>query len=340
MKEINLHELGLVEADIKHDVVKFSSSFGRIIRQDPPIQLGLPSQYLAILALKRGDYVAAEELARYMRQESDFIFDSMMTLWLKQLMDYAKKALGMEKYENLFRVPEFHVWASFQRVGNDFVEEALENLKAKKEDQFDICLSHARRIYKTMDDEVVKFVQDILTEVALVEGPDGPISAFKGPYDTIWRQRYSTWETLTGEERLQLSCEGMRAHYGGPTRQGEFKVVDEGKRFRMTFAGCGTGGVLRRGDVETGEGPYLSVGKVKVPQAYSWGKTEMPWYCTHCNLYLEHWPVEETGINRRPVIFIDDPKSTVTTEWLVYKDLADTEDADYERIWATPPGRK
>ena len=75
MKEINLNELGLVEVDIKHDVVKFSSSFGRKIRQDPPNQLGLPSQYLAILALKRGDYVAAEELARYMRQESDFIFD-------------------------------------------------------------------------------------------------------------------------------------------------------------------------------------------------------------------------------------------------------------------------
>jgi hypothetical protein len=129
----------------------------------------------------------------------------------------------------------------------------------------------------------------------------------------------------------------MRAHFGGPTRQGEFKVTDEGERFRMIFAGCGTGGVLRRGDIETGEGPYLSVGTVKTPQPYSWGKTEMPWYCTHCNLYLEHWPVEESGVNRRPVIFIDDPKSNVTTEWLVYKDLADTQDEDYTRIWATPP---
>jgi hypothetical protein len=261
----------------------------------------------------------------------------MMVLWLKQLMDHAKKVLGMEKYENIFRVPELHVWASFQRVGNDFIDEALTFLDQTNDAQFDTCLSHARRVYKTMGDEVVKFVQDILTEVLLVEGPGGPVSALRGPYETIWQKRYATWGILTGEERLQLSCEGMRAHFGGPTRQGEFKVVDEGKRFRMTFAGCGTGGVLRRGDIETGEGPYLSVGTVKTSQPYSWGKTEMPWYCTHCNLYLEHWPVEDSGINRRPVIFIDDPKSTVTTEWLVYKDLADTQDEDYARIGATPP---
>ncbi|MCX6428644.1 MAG: hypothetical protein NT152_03545 [Actinobacteria bacterium] len=340
MKQIDLHALNLTEEQVKHDVVRFSTSFNRKIRQDPPEQLGLPTQYLAMLAVKRRDFAVAEELTLYMRQESDFIFDSMMTLWLRQLMDHAKKVLGLEKYENIFRVPETHIWASLQRVGNDFVEEAVVYLKAERIEEFDICLSHARRIYKTMGDEVVKFVQDILTEVSLIEGADGPISALKGPYDTIWRKRYLTWESLTGEERLQLSCEGMRAHFGGPTRQGEFKVVDEGKRFRMIFAGCGTGGVLRRGDIETGEGPYLSVGVVKVPEAYSWGQTGMPWYCTHCNLYLEHWPVEDMGVNRRPVIFKDDPNSTVTTEWLVYKDLADTEEEDYTRIWAQPPTRK
>ena len=340
MKEIDLEILELVEEQIVHDTVRYSKTFNRKIRQDPPEQLGLPTQYLAMLAIKRNDFLKAEELALYMRQESDFIFDSMMTLWLKQLLDHAKKVLGMEKYQNIFRVPELHVWANLQRVGNDFIEEALMHLSAGEISGFDVCLSHARRVYKTMGDEVVKFVQDILTEVSLIEGADGPISALKGPYETIWKERYKSWDTLTGEERLQLSCEGMRAHFGGPTRQGEFKVVDEGNRFRMTFGGCGTGGVLRRGDIETGEGPYLSIGTVKIPQAYSWGKTDMPWYCIHCNLYLEHWPVEETGINRRPVIFIDDPNSTVTTEWLVYKDLSETDAEDYERIWATPPTKE
>jgi hypothetical protein len=340
MKTIDLASLGLVESEIQHDVVRFSSSFNRLIRQDPPNQLGVPTQYLAVLSTKRGDLKQAEILANYMRQESDFIFDSMMVLWLGELMDYAQKSLKIESIQNMLRVPRQHVWASFQKVGNDFIEEGIRALSGRDIQQFDVCLSHARRVYKTMGDEVVKFVQDILTEVSIVEGDDGPVSALRSPYENIWRKRYAKWESLTGEERLQLSCEGMRAHFGGPTRQGEFKVVDEGKRFRMSFYGCGTGGVLRRGDIETGEGPYLSVGTVKVPQPFSWGKTGMPWYCTHCNLYLEHWPVEDVGINRRPVIFIDDPESTLTTEWLVYKDLADTEPEDYERIWATPPAKK
>jgi len=47
----------------------------------------------------------------------------------------------------------------------------------------------------------------------------------------------------------------------------------------------------------------------------------------------------EEGVNRRPVIFVDDDASPVTTEWLVYKDLAATEHEDYLRIWAHPPSK-
>jgi len=337
MKEIDLEALGLSRDALEHDVVAYSEVFDRLIRQDPPEQLGVPTQYLAMLALQRKDEESARILIRYMRQESDFIFDSMMTLWLQELLDFADNALGLARFHTLMRVPREHIWASLQRVGNDFLDDALTALSSGNSGEVDLALGHGRRVYKTMGDEVVKFVQDILTELASEIGDDGPVAALRGPYDHIWRKRYSTWESLTGEQRLQLSCEGMRAHFGGPTRQGEFRVDDEGNRFRMSFAGCGTGGVLRRGDVETGEGPYLTVGTIKTPQAFSWGLTGMPWYCVHCSLYLEHWPVEETGVNRRPVIFVDNPESPVTTEWLVYKDLGDTEAADYERIWATPP---
>jgi hypothetical protein len=337
MEPIDLDALGLVGPEIDHRVVAHSETFGRLIRQDPPRQLGVPTQYLAVLATQRGDLPAAETLARYMRQEAIHIFDSMMTLWLQELLDYADRSLGLSQFATLMRVPRQHVWASLQRVGNDFVTDAIDALHEADGAAFDVALSHARRVYKTMGDETVKFMQDILTEIASAEGEDGPVSAMREPYEHIWRDRYRTWESLTGEERLQLSCEGMRAHYGGPTRQGEFKVVDEGTRFRMTFAGCGTGGILRRGDPETGEGPYPTTGIVKTPKPYSWGLTGVPWYCVHCSLYLEHWPAMEEGVNRRPVIFADDPTSPVTTEWLVYKDLAATEPEDYRRIWAHPP---
>jgi hypothetical protein len=338
VEPIDLGALGLVESEIDHRVVAYSEAFGRLIRQDAPRQLGVPTQYLAVLATLRGDRAAAETLARYMQQEAAHIFDSMMTLWLQELLDYADQSLGLGRFATLMRVPRQHVWASLQRVGDDFVAEAIGALHRADVASFDVVLSHARRVYKTIGDEVVRFMQDILTEVANVEGEDGPVSAMRKPYEHIWRRRYATWESLTGEERLQLSCEGMRAHYGGPTRQGEFKVLDEGARFRMTFSGCGTGGVLRRGDAETGEDAYPTTGIVQTPKPYSWGMTGMPWYCIHCSLFLEHWPTMEEGVNRRPVIFVDDG-SPVTTEWLVYKDLAATEKEDYLRIWARPPSK-
>jgi hypothetical protein len=337
MEPIDLGALGLAESGIDHRVVAYSETFGRLIRQDSPHQLGVPTQYLAVLATQRGDLPAAETLARYMQQEATHIFDSMMTLWLQELLGYADRSLGLGRFATLMRVPRQHIWASLQRVGNDFVAEAIGALQRADLATFDVALSHARRVYKTMGDEVVKFVQDILTEIATAEGEDGPVSAMREPYEHIWRRRYATWASLTGKERLQLSCEGMRAHYGGPTRQGEFKVIDEGTRFRMSFAGCGTGGVLRRGDAETGEDAYPTTGIVRTPKPYSWGLAGVPWYCVHCSLYLEHWPAMEEGINRRPVIFVDDDASPVTTEWLVYKDLAATEQEDYMRIWAHPP---
>jgi len=340
VKQIDLDNLGLREDELQHRVVQYSSTFERKIRQDPPAQLGVPTQYLALLALRRGDVEGAQELAAYMKQESGFIFDSMMTLWLQELLDYAATNIGLDKFATLMRVPRSHIWMSLQTVGNDFIDDAMAALGAGDAEGFDMGLSHARRVFKTMGDEVVKFVQDILTEVADVEGQDGPVQALRAPYDHIWRKRYEKWESLTGEERLQLSCEGMRAHFGGPTRQGEFKVVDEGLRFRMTFAGCGTGGVLRFGDVETGEGPYATTGLVTKAEPYTWGKVGMPWYCIHCNLYLEHWPAEEIGINRRPVVFVDDPSSPISTEWLVYKDLDDTAVEDYQRIGRIRPARK
>jgi len=82
VKDIDLVALGLSREALEHDVVAHSDAFGRLIRQDPPQQLGVPTQYLAMLALQREDAASAGTLIKYMRQESDFIFDSMMTLWL------------------------------------------------------------------------------------------------------------------------------------------------------------------------------------------------------------------------------------------------------------------
>ena len=323
--------------ELRTDVLKYSARFGRAIRQDPPEQLGVPTQSLVFEALARGRRDEGLALAEYMLEEFRYLFDTMMSEWVGQLRDHAIQQLELRQGELLLRVPATHIWTALLKVGETMHADGLQAIRSGQTELAQTCLDHARRVFKTMNDEMVRFVQDLLTCLDNEGGEGAPIQALRGPYETIWRKRYADWESFSAEERLQLSCEGMRSHFGGPQRLGDFTVVDEGIRYRMSFAPCGTGGILRWGDPETGDGPWETTGVNRTPAPYTWGKVGVPWYCTHCNLYLEHWPAEDTGRLLRPVLYEDDPASPVSASWLIYKNLADTQAEDYERIGLEPP---
>src|SRR5437763_10333549 len=75
-----------VDSPLRTDVVKFSEKFGRRIRQDPPAQLGVPTQDLAILALRRGAREDAVALGRYMVEEFKIVHDTVLNSWLHQIL--------------------------------------------------------------------------------------------------------------------------------------------------------------------------------------------------------------------------------------------------------------
>jgi len=299
------------------DVVKPSERFGRLLRQDPPLQLGVPSQDLAVVAMHRGAIDDAKALVRYMVLEYEIVHNSVLGGWLSELLDYALDRLEATKLGIALRVPRRHFWDAFLNVGRGFSEEALVAIDRGDIDTACILLDHVRRVFKTLNDETVRFIQDILTSLDDAFGENEPILAQRGPYLSIWRERYRNWDDLTTEEQLQLSCEGMRTHFGGPTRHGEFLVLDEPDQYRMVFTPCGTGGILRHGDPETGEGPWPTTGLNRTEEPYTYGRKDVPWYCTHCSLYLEHWAAEDHGKPIRPVIFNPDPDIGVA--WLIPK---------------------
>jgi hypothetical protein len=323
------------DSPIRTDVLRFSPAFGRDIRQDPPAQLGVPTQHLALLALGRDEPDIAAGLVGYMLDEFEIIFDTVLNGWLVELLDHLTATLQVPGLETLLRVPGHHVWDANVAVARTFQREALEAVDARDVVKTALLLDHVRRVLKTVNDESVRFIQDILTFLDERSGEQAPIAALRGPYESIWRTRYATWDQLSAEERLQLSCEGMRTHFGGPERDGEFAVIDEGDRYRMDFASCGTGGMLRYGDPETGEGPWPTTGVNRTPQPYTWGKTGVPWYCVHCSLYLEHWPAEDYGYPLRPVLYDDSPSSPLSTSWFVYKATRHARSDDYARIGRT-----
>lgn len=315
----------------------YSEKFGRTIRLDRPEELGIPTQNLIEAALDDGNATAALELLAYMRQESDILNKTVLGGWLSSLVSYLLERIEREDLRLVTRIPSEATWKGFETLARDRYAEASNAIARGAMAEAKLAVEGMRKTYKTLNDLVVCWVQDILTFLARTYGEDEPARAMRPAYEHIWRERYRLWVQLTPEEQLALSAEGMRAHFGGPTRRGEFVIRDEGDRYAMFFDPCGTGGVLRRGDPETSAPPYATEGFNSEPRGWTWGQVGVPWYSTHCNLYLETFAAEDHGYPIRPVGYDPDPHAPCV--WYVYKDPQYTRPEHFLAIGLQAPAR-
>jgi len=128
-----------------------------------------------------------------------------------------------------------------------------------------------------MHDACISIINDTLTYIASF----GEEEVLK-----FWRQRYnpmmSDWLSKTPgvEESLQIFTEYQRSHFG------VFTVVEEPDRYVLRYDPCGSGGRLRR---------TRNVATTKRAYYWSWGKSGVPYYCTHCCVGAEIIPTELRG---------------------------------------------
>lgn len=313
----------------------YSEKLGRLLRMDPPERQGVPTQDLIEQAIQAGDWELAVQLLDYMRQESDLLNKTVLGGWLGSLLEYARSRFDVPDLGLILRVPAGDLLHAYEELAHRHHADARRSLLLRNGASATHSIESLRVAFKTLNDVVVRWIQDVLTALADRFGEDEPAKAMKPAYDKIWRERYRTWHELTPHEQLALSSEGMRAHFGGPTRRGEFKVIDEEDRYTMFFDPCGTGGVLRRGDHETGSAPYPTTGVSTVGRPETWGKAGVHWYCVHCNLYMELFPTLDGGRPIRPLSHnIDHQQPCV---WHVYKSPEMIRREHYLAIGAVPP---
>ena len=157
------------------------------------------------------------------------------------------------------------------------------------------------------------------------------------PFDT----RVNAYET-TVERNLYLVLEAMRAHLGGPERDGSLEYEEHDDRYVVRFDPCGSGGRSMRGDEIEGTGsrvlaPY-EFGVTQERHDWAWNEEGICYYCAHCCFALEKLPVERWG---HPVRVVDPPVWGGSAEadstrrkctWTVYKSLEAIPDSAYERI--------
>ena len=164
-----------------------------------------------------------------------------------------------------------------------------EAIQAGKVDEALIFLDYGYGEAKTVHDSICSFVDDVLTRLAGF-GEEEIYKALRKRYEPVIRRWLS--DTPGVEESLQRGIEYQRGHGGNCT------ITEESDRYVVRFDPCGSGGQLKRNK---------DVGVVKKAYPWTWGKSCVPYYCTHCCVMWEILPTELRGYPIRIHLISDKP---------------------------------
>jgi hypothetical protein len=302
--------------------LEFNEVLGRMLRLDDLETLGVSSQTLAEQAIEAGRVEEAMALVDYFHQEMRIMHDIMIT-WLTDISRYIIKRSAQAGNAGQISTTLFETWRSFP-FGEDLRERckaAIRNSAGPNVVEAIDLLDRMRLEFKNPHEVLVAWTQNLLTHIAETWGEPAVLESILETHQSIWGDRYESWPKMTPHEKLALTVEGMRGgHFSGERRRGDMTLIDQGDRYKMVMELCGSGGVLRRGDPETGRPahPVGGTGVNREPHRWTWQKSGVHWYCTHCCIAKEWLPGHETGRLLRPLDHVLDPQAPCT--WYVYKE--------------------
>jgi hypothetical protein len=311
--------------------IGYSSILGRRIRQDGMETLGTSTQTLAEDALRDGHWDLAAELAEYFVSEIKTM-NEVLFVWLADILDYRLGKAGADEAD-LGRTL-LKGYRAYQPGSGDLAR-ALGAIDAHDADAANSAIELMRVRWAAQHDGLVVWIQEVLSEIAEKFGEDAIREVVTLAYEHIWKPRYVLWPTMSPEERLQLSVEGMRGgHLSGPRHRGDVGLLDEGDRYVMSLDPCGSCGVLRRGDPDSGRAPHQPASNQE-PHPWTQGRTGMGWYSVHSMIALEYIQMSEGKPPLRPLEDCDLPDRPC--RWFIYKDVTKPRAVHYERQGFTPP---
>jgi len=302
----------------------------RTIRQDGIDTLGISSLTLAERAAADGDRAVAIALVGYFWEEMVRIGAILFT-WMESIYAFRMLRRDMDPGDlpaRLLAGLRAHDPSAADR------EHAITRLE-----QGDVAagLRSAdvmRMRYAVLHDAYVAWIQDLLAGIAAEHGEEAVRESVEYAGRTIWEPRYVVWAEMTALERLQLSVEGMRGHLSGLGRRGDVGIVEEADRYVMVLDPCGSCGILRRGDPETGRKPASPAGN-REPHPWTWGRTGVGWYAIHSPIAMEYVHMRAGRPPLRPLEGCD---TDGPCRWFVYKDPEWPRAEHYLRMGFTPPG--
>ncbi len=314
-----------------------SEAIGRELRLDDISSIGVSSQTLAEEAiLARRDEEAVTIINYFLREMQ--IMHSILTTWIRDIIRYIMEKSGALPGMEVAGASAITRVLEKAELGLAPRDRCLEALKAGDKQAAINWLDKMRLEFKNPHELLVAWIQDLLTYCAETWGEEAVLETILHTHQSIWGDRYATWDQMTPWEKVALTVEGMRGgHFSGARRRGDVDVREEADRFVISFDPCGSGGVLRRGDPETGRGPYpiSEHGMNKEAHLWTWQKTGIHWYCSHCAIAMEWLPGRKRGHPLRPLDH--NPDHHAPCVWYIYKDEKQTRDYHYPRTGLIKP---
>ncbi len=314
-----------------------SETIGRVLRLDALEVIGVSSQTLAEEALAEAQWGLAGQLVAYYHAEMD-IMNTIMRTWIQDTMRYIILKSGTAE------VPALSAAQGIMRVfwvypfGIAERDNCLTAIEKNDAEQALFWLERMRLAFLNVHDVLVAWMQDQLSYIAEAFDEPAVLETILHTHQDIWGDRYAAWDKMTPWEKVALTVEGMRGgHFSGMKRRGDVIVEDQGDRFLVAFDPCGSGGVLRRGDPETGRKvhPLTEHGVNQESHLWTWQKTDVHWYCAHCAIAMEWLPAQKRGYLLRPLDHTLD--SAAPCPWYIYKEDRLIRDYHYPRTGSVKP---
>jgi hypothetical protein len=305
---------------LHHVKIARSETIGRILRLDNIETIGVSSQTLAEEAIAQKDRALATDLIRYYHTEMRIMHNIMRT-WIQDTIRYIVVKSGSQ--DNPATAAAAGIMATFDQYpfGEAERDQAVTALEQADEYHALFWLERMRLAFLNVHDVLVAWMQNLLSFIAREYQEPAVLETILHTHQDIWGDRYAAWDVMTPWEKVALTVEGMRGgHFSGMQRRGDVIVEDQGDRFMVAFDPCGSGGVMRRGDPETGRAPVNVTlhGVNETPHLWTWQKTGVHWYCSHCAIAMEWLPGHKRRYLLRPLDHTLD--HAAPCPWYIYKE--------------------
>jgi hypothetical protein len=323
--------------------LEFSEVLGRPIRKANATGLGVPSQDLAIDALKKNDPGLARQYLRYACDEASRVH-GVYRMWLRALLQFGEREIesfevGVTHLRDVIGVPP--PVEEDDDLGKPELERSEAAIDAGDVAAFQAGIEDLRKVQREVHDAQAAWCWGLLTLFRDSLGEDRMEEVLRVSMEPWASERYARLSDMSPNEMFELAIEGMRGHFCGPDGEGRIAVEEDDEKWVLSFDPCGSGGRMRRGvperdDTSLTDPPY-SFGHAERAHDWSWGRAGVCLYCAHCALVNEILPIEATGVPMRVTDYPDDPDDVC--RWTIFKSAAFVPDWAYERVGKGPPPR-